>query len=169
VWLKLAPDTAVCVVANANSDDANAHAGGVFLFKLEAGQQSGAEWKQLSSSMNFRLTVSDPSQWNAFSLSNGTWTPLANSRPFPNPFHPGTGYLALPLPSSVTAPVEVTILDAAMHSVNQWQATPQSLMGIWQILWDGRDVRHNLVSSGIYFYFVRSNNCQQQGKIAVLR
>jgi hypothetical protein len=169
VWLKVALDTAVCVVVNANSDDATAHAGGVFLFILEAGQQSGSEWKQMSSSMNFRLTVNDPSQWNAFSLSNGTWMPLVNARPYPDPFHPGTGHLAFPLPSSVVAPVEVTILDAAMQFVNQWEATPQSQMGIWEVLWDGRDFRRNLVSSGVYFYFIQSNNYQQQGKIAVLR
>ena len=162
-------DTAICVVVNANSDDANAHTGRVFLFTLEAGQQGGSEWKQLSSSMNFRLTVNDPSQWNAFSLLNGTWMPLTNAHPYPDPFHPGTGQLAFPLPSSVVAPVEVTILDAAMQFVNQWEATPQSQMGIWEVLWDGKDSRRNFASSGIYFYFIRSNNYQQQGKIAVLR
>ena len=169
VWLQLASDTAVCVVINANSDDANAHAGGVFLFTLNAGQQSGSDWKQLSASMNFRLTVSDPAQWNAFALSNGTWMPLANTHPFPDPFHPGIGQVSFPLPPSVGAPVQVTILDGAMHLVNQWDAPPQSQMGIWQVLWDGRDFRRSLVSSGIYFYFIRSNNYQQQGKIAVLR
>lgn len=66
---------------------------------------------------------------------------------FPNPFNPDTEIsFALPEPSSI----RVTILDVLGRMVATLREGPSQL-GFQTVRWDGRNVKGEAVSSGIYF------------------
>ena len=169
LWLKSALDTAVCVVVNANSDDANAHAGGAFLFRLDAGQQTGAEWERLSSSLNFRLTVSDPSQWNAFSLCNLSGVENDNkivpagyslSQNFPNPFNPVTTIqFLIPEAHEVILKVYDVIGKEITTLVHE-----KLRAGVYSARMDG-----SKFSSGMYFYQLTAGGFLATKKFLLIR
>ncbi|MCX6137486.1 MAG: hypothetical protein NTV54_08345 [Ignavibacteriales bacterium] len=167
--VKSGADTSVCIVVNADNDDAVALSGGRFLFHLNFGTQTGSEWKPLNAWYNYQFKVDNPAVWNSFVLTGAGWQYVASEKPFPNPYRPAAGALSIPLAPSVSGSVEVTILDGSLHQVCQRQAMPSLQMGMWQVPWDGRDQKGNIVPSGIYLYFVRGTDYQKQGKFAVLR
>jgi flagellar hook assembly protein FlgD len=45
----------------------------------------------------------------------------------------------------------------------------EKLPGNYQVIWDGKDQRGNLVSSGIYFYQLRAGDYQETKKMSLVR
>lgn len=79
----------------------------------------------------------------------------------PNPFNPYTT-ISYQLPQ--TTPATLSIYDVSGHLIRRWQFTDQ-ISG--EVRWDGRDLRGEIVSSGIYFYQLKTSEWEMT-KIAVL-
>lgn len=91
---------------------------------------------------------------------------------YPNPFNPSTtipfkvGSLKFgvgsPLPTSLKI---YNILGQLVRTL----VNDEKLPGNYQVIWDGKDQRGNLVSSGIYFYQLRVGDYQETKKMSLVR
>lgn len=91
--------------------------------------------------------------------------PIVLEQNHPNPFNPVTE-IRFRLPEA--APVEVTVYDVAGREVRRlanrlFDSGPQS------VRWDGKDNEGNAVSSGVYFYRLRSDRVAQVRKMVMIR
>jgi hypothetical protein len=85
--------------------------------------------------------------------------------PFPNPFNPSTVF-RYQIPEA--GPVSLVVYDILGKKVATLQNSIMSA-GVHEIIWNGTDARGTTVSSGTYFYQVRTNGQVQGGKVLFLR
>jgi hypothetical protein len=87
----------------------------------------------------------------------------------PNPFNP-TVNLRLSVPGTGTSPVPVRVdlYDANGRHVRRLLSAPLA-PGTTHLVWDGRDAADHTLSSGIYFYRVRTASETLRGKLTLLR
>jgi hypothetical protein len=83
----------------------------------------------------------------------------------PNPFDQGT---TVRFRLGQPAEVEVRVFDAAGRAVRTLPATSRGA-GSHAVEWDGRDDRGRAVSSGVYWYEVRTDREHARGKLVRLR
>lgn len=91
--------------------------------------------------------------------------PIYELNNYPNPFNPTTT-ISFDLPKNiVNARIEIFNIKGQM--INKIKITDPSLIGN-QITWDGSDINHSQVSSGIYLYQIKSNEYLSKMKKMVL-
>lgn len=107
----------------------------------------------------FNGTVSSPD------FSNPTPNSFAVSQNYPNPFNPSTKIdFSLPLNDEVS----VTIFNLKGEKVNEILNANLS-QGSHSVVWDGKDLNGNLVSSGTYFYKVETSKFTETRKMILLK
>ena len=84
---------------------------------------------------------------------------------YPNPFNPKTK-ISYIIPSDQL--VELKIIDMLGREVNRLVFEQQE-QGRYQIEWDGKDQRGNLVASGIYLYQLKAGNYVNTRKLLFLK
>jgi hypothetical protein len=91
---------------------------------------------------------------------------------YPNPFNPSTtipfkvGSLKFGVGSHLLTSLRIyNILGQLVRELVNYEKLP----GNYQVIWDGKDQRGNLVSSGIYFYQLRAGDYQETKKMGLLR
>ena len=83
----------------------------------------------------------------------------------PNPFNPETTIeFSLPQPSEVKVEIFDMLGKRVQTLVNQHQSA-----GRYSVVWDGRDEKGQLVSSGVFIYKLRAGSFVQSRKMVVLR
>lgn len=91
---------------------------------------------------------------------------------YPNPFNPSTT-----IPFTVNSsrfmvhrpvPTSLKIYNILGQLVREL-VDEEKLPGNYQVIWDGKDQRGNLVSSGIYFYQLRAGDYQETKKMSLVR
>ncbi|MBD3376442.1 T9SS type A sorting domain-containing protein [candidate division KSB1 bacterium] len=75
---------------------------------------------------------------------------------YPNPFNPTT-QIAFEIPENVSGEMSLIVYDMLGRRVRTLVEQPAQA-GFYQIVWNGRDSNNRLVSSGIYFYVLRTQN-----------
>jgi hypothetical protein len=75
---------------------------------------------------------------------------------YPNPFNPTT-QIAFEIPENVSGEMSLIVYDMLGRRVRTLVEQPAQA-GFYQIEWNGRDDQNRLVSSGIYFYVLRTQN-----------
>ncbi len=85
---------------------------------------------------------------------------------YPNPFNPST-QIRFALPA--TATVELMIYDVLGQHVRTLVAGEQHPAGYYGVSWDGTDEQHQAVSSGVYFYRMRTPDFQQTGRMTLVK
>ena len=84
---------------------------------------------------------------------------------FPNPFNPETE-IRFQLPESSSVVLKIyNILGQEIRTL----ADRQYKAGFYSVLWDGKDYRGNMVSSGIYLYQLQAGSFSQIKKMSLLR
>jgi len=83
---------------------------------------------------------------------------------YPNPFNPSTT-IRYDVPASVH--VEIKIFNQLGHEVRTLVNQSQN-RGSYSVNWDGRDVRGNKVSSGMYFYQIKAGDFIQTNKMLLI-
>ncbi len=73
---------------------------------------------------------------------------------YPNPFNPTT-QIAFEIPENVSGEMSLIVYDMLGRRVRTLVEQPAQA-GFYQIEWNGRDDQNRLVSSGIYFYMLRT-------------
>ncbi|KAA3605337.1 MAG: T9SS C-terminal target domain-containing protein [Calditrichaeota bacterium] len=98
-------------------------------------------------------------------FSNPTPNSFAVSQNYPNPFNPSTK-IDFNLPSNEE--VTVAIFNLKGEKVNEILNAnlPQ---GTHSVVWDGKDLNGNLVSSGTYFYKVETSEFSETRKMILLK
>ena len=91
---------------------------------------------------------------------------LMKSRP--NPFRPGGGEVAIRFALPRSQHAEVKIFDISGRLVRNL-ADRGFTAGSHNVSWDGRDSQGNEVSSGVYFYRLKTDTFQESMRITVLR
>jgi hypothetical protein len=84
---------------------------------------------------------------------------------YPNPFNAST---MIQFSLTRTSQVELTIYNILGQKVRSL-VSQQMSAGFKQVVWDGRDEAGSPVSSGIYFYHLRSSEGRQTGKMTMLK
>jgi flagellar hook assembly protein FlgD len=91
---------------------------------------------------------------------------------YPNPFNPSTtipfkvGSLKFGVGSHL--PTSLKIYNILGQLVREL-VDEEKLPGNYQVIWDGKDQKGNLVSSGIYFYQLRAGDYQETKKMSLVR
>jgi len=75
---------------------------------------------------------------------------------YPNPFNPTTS-IAFEIPENVSGEMSLIIYDMLGRRVRSLVEQPAQA-GFYQVEWNGRNDHNRLVSSGIYFYVLRTQN-----------
>lgn len=84
---------------------------------------------------------------------------------FPNPFNPNTTIsYQLPVASDVT----ITIYDISGRVVRELANGFESA-GYKSVLWDGRDENGQMVSGGVYIYYLRAGNYHNSQKMLLMK
>ena len=105
-------------------------------------------------------------------VSNGTPIPSDTSSPgktypMPNPYNPTLGQVYFAVPQSLgTDGIEIKIMNVAGEVVKNINGSVVSGKGI---PWDGKNNDGNYVSSGFYFYILKTSAGQKTGKLTVLK
>jgi hypothetical protein len=91
---------------------------------------------------------------------------------YPNPFNPTTivpfkvGSLKFGVGSPLLTSLKIyNILGQLVRAL----VDEEKLPGNYQVIWDGKDQKGNLVSSGIYFYQLRAGDYQETKKMSLVR
>ena len=84
---------------------------------------------------------------------------------YPNPFNPTTT-LSFSIPNE--SKVEVTVYNIKGQKVKQL-VSDQLSAGQHSVVWDGRDDNSKPVSSGIYFYKLKTNNFEKTRKMILMK
>lgn len=136
---------------------ANTFPGGVATLWVR-GRDAAGNWGNATSAdiqVNSATDASEGALPTAFSLGVNA----------PNPFGPSTFiHYALPTQSAV----KLAVYDATGRLVRTLVDGPISA-GNHSIVWDGADDRGNLVSSGIYFYSMKSGDFESTRKMTLLK
>jgi len=84
---------------------------------------------------------------------------------YPNPFNPETTITYnLPSDSKITLSIHNIKGQLVKELINDKQKS-----GIHSIVWNGKDQRNDLCSSGVYFYSITSDNLSKTGKMILLK
>jgi hypothetical protein len=84
---------------------------------------------------------------------------------YPNPFNPSTT-IRFDLPKA--APVRLSIYDL-MGRVVAVLVNEKRMEGACEVIWDGRDARHDQVPSGVYIYRLEAAPNHATGKLLLLK
>ena len=91
---------------------------------------------------------------------------------YPNPFNPSTTipFKVGSLKSGVGSPLLTSLkIYNILGQLVRTLVNDEKLPGNYQVAWDGKDQRGNLVSSGIYFYQLRAGDYQETKKMSLVR
>ncbi|MCJ7458509.1 MAG: C25 family cysteine peptidase [candidate division Zixibacteria bacterium] len=91
---------------------------------------------------------------------------------YPNPFNPSTTipFKVGSLKSGVGSPLLTSLkIYNILGQLVRTLVNDEKLPGNYQVIWDGKDQRGNLVSSGIYFYQLRAGDYQETKKMSLVR
>jgi len=86
---------------------------------------------------------------------------------YPNPFNPNTTIRFMS--SSSAEELELKIYNDRGQLIKVFNNFINCGSGLYKINWDGKDLNNKSVSSGIYFYQLKSNNSIQRKKMVLLR
>jgi hypothetical protein len=130
------------------------------IFSIENLSDYELEDIQVSSSEGYMLPIS---------LKDGSGSELPNGfelcQNYPNPFNPSTT-IRFNLP--VSSAVKLTVYDVLGREVRTI-ADGQYMAGYHEIMWDGLDGRGSTVSSGIYFYELKTGEFSSMRKMMFLK
>jgi hypothetical protein len=110
------------------------------------------------------------SDWSQeWSFSTG-FDPASERICYPNPFNPLTDLAKFRFKVEKSGNVSIRIYDIANTLVKEIIGNRQYDAGIWEIPWDGKNDRGDIVANGVYFYVVESGSGERAvNKIAVLK
>lgn len=83
---------------------------------------------------------------------------------YPNPFNPSTT-ISFNLPTGITGDAELNIYNIKGQKIRQYSIYDNQS----SIVWDGKDSNDKQVSSGIYFYKLRSGDFEQTKKMMLIK
>jgi hypothetical protein len=86
---------------------------------------------------------------------------------FPNPFNPATT-IHFTLPLSHTGTVMVEIYNIQGEKVKTL-VNGRKTAGVYQVEWDGKDERGQIVTSGLYFYRLQTESFIQNKKMILIK
>jgi hypothetical protein len=84
---------------------------------------------------------------------------------YPNPFN---GRTILPVKLSESATLEITVVNMNGEIVNSLVKGEFS-PGSYQFEWDGRDLKGNILSSGVYFFDVKQNKNHYRKPVSLIK
>ncbi len=92
-------------------------------------------------------------------------TKFALNQNYPNPFNPTTTIsYALPEASAVT----LTVFNIRGEKIREWSVSNQT-PGNYDLVWDAKDQSGRIISSGVYFYRLKTKNNIEQKKMLFLK
>ncbi|MCD4819490.1 MAG: DNRLRE domain-containing protein [Candidatus Cloacimonetes bacterium] len=96
---------------------------------------------------------------------------ILNIQNYPNPFNPSTT-ISFEYSNEQNQQVELEIFNIKGERIKTFEISPESIrekLGINKVFWNGKDENYNSVSSGIYFYRIRTANSMVTKKMILLR
>ncbi|KAA3654742.1 MAG: T9SS C-terminal target domain-containing protein [Calditrichaeota bacterium] len=138
-------------------------------------QQSGASWEKRATSIDMenRLAVAEIEKLTRFKLVEIRATDISEKVPtgfylqqnYPNPFNPQT---RIDYGLAETSPVEIVIFNALGQKVKTFRMGMQQ-PGRHFVIWNGFDAMEKPVTSGVYFYKLKSEQKTIIRKMLLLR
>ncbi len=129
----------------------------------------GAGFEHVADGCFFAMTYDDPTVWKAWVVAGGSSvvSGLKEGIPFPNPFrNSGTGKLYIPADGTSGT---LRIYNNAMGLVYENQVRAGLMFGKTVFAWDGRTLRGDLATSGVYFFTLEYSGTSVTGKFVILR
>jgi flagellar hook assembly protein FlgD len=84
---------------------------------------------------------------------------------YPNPFNPST---TISFSTAKNEPVQITIFNQKGQIVRTWDIDSKE-DGIQHLVWDGRDQNGNPVTSGVYYYHMKSGKYSSSRKMVLMK
>lgn len=118
------------------------------------------EWQVKAKDDDGFEILSDSSNTKTFDVGNVTGLAMgipeeyALTQNYPNPFNPTTT-LEYALPE--LADIRLTIYNLMGRKIKQWSTSLQQA-GWHKVIWDGRDMNGNVVSTGVYIYSLHAGD-----------
>ncbi len=169
VVLKSGVEESPLVLSNVNLFLGESRTDSAFSYTFSVANSQTSDSHILSNSGLFvTLDVPDPNSWYLTMLNSGP----TSSSPFPDPFKPdGRLRLNIPVSGVSTLTGTLSIFTSAMELVYSSTVTSEfSALTRGQVFqWNGITNKKNIVSSGVYFYYLEFLGQAVKGKFAVLR
>ncbi len=117
------------------------------------------------------FTAEDQINWKNFYLINNNYLIASTEvQVYPNPYiFNERNKLHFRIPAVVGSSVKYFIFSSDMRLIYEGTDVIKPIQGGNGIDWDGKDKNGKEVSSGVYFYFVKSEGKDLKGKFAVVR
>ena len=114
-----------------------------------------------------QVTARMLSDWSDVPVNDAIETPqvaqlIGN---YPNPFNPST---TISFSTSKNEPVQITIFNQKGQIVRTWDIDSKE-DGIQHLVWDGRDQNGNPVTSGVYYYRMKSGKYSSSRKMVLMK
>ena len=114
-----------------------------------------------------QVTARMLSDWSDVPLDDAIETPqvaqlIGN---YPNPFNPST---TISFSTAKNEPVQITIFNQKGQIVRTWDIDSKE-DGIQHLVWDGRDQNGNPVTSGVYYYRMKSGKYSSSRKMVLMK
>ena len=165
-------DSSFIILANTNYDDAVNELNQDFMYEFRYSTNSFNGLQELRP--NFFAQFSSIPQSE---LQFWKYTPITSQGPyvpsefacFPNPFDPTKSPIIFNAPVAIKNSTELYIYTSSMDLIYSGSIQTTPFSGRQFAAWNGRDNNGNLVSSGIYFYYLTDQKSTIRGKFAVIR
>jgi hypothetical protein len=144
---RLLNDSGLLSAESREYTDANVKGGTEYIYTLGVVTSGGTEMKSLTQSVEAKAI------------------PLALKQNYPNPFNPVTT-ISFTLPEKAHVNIAVYNVEGKLMRVLVDETLDS---GLKEIPWDGRDARGVEVSSGVYFYRLRTGKSVMTRKMVLLR
>ena len=165
IQIKRSADTAFCIVANVNDNDANAAVVNSYVYTISATNTGGPPTNGLS----LRFIVNDASNWKFTSLAKSNNYPENSATVFPNPFNPTKNSLYISYEDLSPTTLELSIYTSSYDLVYSNAPRTNYFFGKEYVVWNGTTNKGDVAASGVYYYVLSNGEKHFTGKFAVVR
>ena len=154
----------VAIISNLNTSEVSGKKMG---FSYDISNSGGQGYTELVNGVFVRLNVPDPQNWIS---QESVPTIVSDVLVYPNPFYPkGLKPLNFRLPPVSQSSANLYIFNSSMDRIATKDLDVISQNFEPKIVWDGHDMKGEIVPTGVYFYVILIDGNRYTGKFAVIK
>lgn len=120
-------------------------------------------------SNNYKLQNVDFNFWNITTLNDFGENKKIFSSVYPNPFKPSISQLNFPLVNESDNLATLEIYNSLFENIFSNTLSVNQFTGKKFISWNGIDLNEKIISSGVYYYKIKTTKNNYEGKFAVIK